>query len=403
MQTAAVGKLKCLMFVCVMTAAMASTGSVDAQLFRRYQGHSNGYSHSNRDTNRTSRYHSINVKLPSTAADRIDVILPQIDRAIANQATHWDTSQTRSPWGVMHNSLAWGVQGEILIDGKRHNSISSLCENQTLKTVKILKAEEGKLVPIEGPGLQGHPGQLLAILAQNAIAAQQPIRFDGLEFTVEDLIEFEKSSCATEKELTFKLLALNHYCGTNAEWKNAQDEDWSVERLLREELKQPINGVTCGGTHRLMAIGLAIEKRRREAEKLDGIWESAATYLSDYHDYAFSLMNPDGSFSTDWFERRAAASDMQKRLQTTGHVLEWMVVTLPVEEMENEKLQRSIYYLSQLLQTDIGEPWSIGPRAHALRALRLYKLRVEELHTEAVELVANTEEGLAESLESEVR
>lgn len=344
----------------------------NAQLF--FRGRSSGrYSQpANRSSQPKPHVQPTLAQQPVTVAELDEVLATAIEK----QSKQWDTDDSRSPWGVMHNVLAWGVEGEILVDGKARNSITCLCENRTLKTVQMLRVEDGKLVPQEGPGLQGHPGQFLAVLAQNRIANQQPILVGEHSFTVDDLIEYEKQSCKSSVELTFKLLSLCHYCGTEATWKNAAGEDWSIERLLKEELGQPINRVTCGGTHRLMAIGLAVLKRKAEDQPLEGVWKSAATYLEDYHEYAFSLFNPDGSFSTEWFERRAAAQDPQKRIQTGGHVLEWLVVTLPEEALTSSRMQRSMNYLGQLIQLDIGEPWAVGPKAHAIRAMRLYRQRV---------------------------
>jgi len=46
-----------------------------------------------------------------------------------------------------------------------------------------------------GVGLQGHPGQLLAVLAQAQLRRDYPIWVAGREFKVDDLIENEKLTC----------------------------------------------------------------------------------------------------------------------------------------------------------------------------------------------------------------
>lgn len=397
MQTGKLGQRWWVSSLLVIATLQVDAASCDAQLFWRSRGTSGGTR--NETSHATNTTHDISLKGPITRSE-LNALLKT---AVEHFATDWDTSDSRSPWGVMHNTLAWGASGEILINGKRQNSITSLCQNVTMKKVKLLEVKHGKLIPREGPGLQGHPGQLLAVLAQNHISDQQPIQFQGHEFTVADLIEYEKATCEAKVELTFKLLSLCHYLGTDAEWENQSGEKWSVERLLREELAQPINHVTCGGTHRLMAIGLAVGKRQQEALPIEGVWETAATYLTDYHEYALSLFNPDGSFSTEWFERRGAAYDLQKRLQTTGHVMEWLVVTLPESELESEQIQRSMVYLARLIQQDIGEDWSVGPRAHAIRAMRLYRKRLEALPDVVSQAIAVDEPASEPYLSSELK
>lgn len=304
-------------------------------------------------------------------------LLVLIRRSVEEQRKFPDTAQNRSPWGVMHTTLAWGPPGEILIEEKPYNAINALCDNQRLKGVRLLTVKAGLPHPLEGPGLQGHPGQLLAILAQNNVPLTHPIRIGDQTFSVADLVAYEKRTCKPNMELTFKLLGLSHYLPLDETWTAEDGGAWSVERLLRLELRQPINGQqTCGGTHRLMAIHLASAKRIREGGKIAGAWAAASQYIDDYHEYAFSLINPDGSCSTEWLERRAALDDPQRRVQTTGHVLEWLAVSLPNEKLRNEKVVGSFAYLSALLMVDIGETWSVGPRAHALRALRIYHDRL---------------------------
>lgn len=304
-------------------------------------------------------------------------LLALIRQAVDEQRKFPDTAQNRSPWGVMHTTLAWGPLGEILVGDQPYNAISALCDNQRLKGVRILAVKAGLPHPLEGPGLQGHPCQLLAILAQNNVPLEHPIQIGEQSFSVADLVKYEQKTCTPNMELTFKLLGLSHYLPLNETWTAEDGGAWSVERLLRLELRQPINGQqTCGGTHRLMAIHLAAAKRIREGGEITGAWSSAAKYMDDYHAYAFSLINPDGSCSTDWLERRAALDDPQRRVQTTGHVLEWLAVSLPTEKLRHEKLMGSYAYLAALLRVDTGETWSVGPRAHALRALRIYHDRL---------------------------
>ncbi len=323
-------------------------------------------------------------------------LLTLIRQSVDQQRKLPDTAQNRSPWGVMHTTLAWGPSGDLLIDDKPYNAINALCDNQRLKGVRLLAVKGGVPHPLEGPGLQGHPGQLLAILAQNNVPLEHPIRIGEQAFTVGDLVKYEQKTCKPNMELTFKLLGLSHYLPLNETWTAEDGGAWSVERLLRLELRQPINGQqTCGGTHRLMAIHLASAKRIREGGEISGAWSAAAKYTEDYHEYAFSLFNPDGSCSTDWLERRAALDDPQRRVQTTGHVLEWLAVSLPDEKLRNEKLVGSFAYLAALLMVDIGESWSVGPRAHALRALRIY-------HDRLASQIPGTLESLGDRLAGEI-
>jgi len=47
-------------------------------------------------------------------------------------------------------------------------------------------------------------------------------------------------------------------------------EPWSIQRLVQEELKQPIRGAACGGTHRLMGFSYAVNKRVKRGKPVVG-------------------------------------------------------------------------------------------------------------------------------------
>ncbi len=88
-----------------------------------------------------------------------------------------------------------------------------------------------------------------------------PIRVEGHDFTVADLVELEQRTCRPKSELTFQLIGLAHYLDSDATWENDRGEEWSIPRMIREELAQPVNGAACGGTHRLIALSMAVKTR----------------------------------------------------------------------------------------------------------------------------------------------
>ena len=98
----------------------------------------------------------------------------------------------------------------------------------------------------------------------------------------------------------------------------------------------------------------------------------------DYHRYAMTLQNRDGSFSSDWFRQRADWGDVDRRVQTTGHILEWLVFSLPEESLFDPGVVRSVTYLTETLGQQRHHDWEVGPKGHAMRALRLYHQRVFE-------------------------
>lgn len=80
--------------------------------------------------------------------------------------------------------------------------------------------------------------------------------------------------------------------------------------------------------------------------------------------------------STDWFERREDNGDVDRKVQTTGHVVEWLLTVTPDSQLENPRLVQAVRFILNSLYSDIDHDWSIGPKGHALRSLAMYHQRV---------------------------
>lgn len=283
---------------------------------------------------------------------------------------------SRSPWGSMHWMLAYGVDSQLIVGSNRVNAVGYLNYNGLCNGQRLFFLQGGKVTAQIGVGVQGHPGQYLAMLAQSRVKSSYPLVVDGIELTVADLIEHEKETCSSDTELTFKLIALSHYLNSDETWTSRDGGTWSIPRLIREELAQPINGAACGGTHRLTGFSYAVRKREQRREPMVGQWLRAQKYIEDFHEYTFQLQNRDGSFSTEWFVTRADYGDIGRRVQTTGHIVEWLAFSLPKDQLTQPRMLHSVSYLTDLLNENRQEKWSIGPFAHALHALAIYDERV---------------------------
>jgi len=180
------------------------------------------------------------------------------------------------------------------------------------------------------------------------------------------------ATCRPDMELTFKLIGLSHYLPSDATWKDDTGGTWTIPRLMQIELAAPLNGVACGGTHRLMGISYSLRRRELRAEPIEGTWGEARQRVNQYIDRSYALQNPDGSFSSQWYQRKADWGDIDRKLQTTGHMLEWLVFSLPEEQLADPRAVRSVAYLTELMINNRFYDWENGPRGHALRALMTY-------------------------------
>ena len=303
----------------------------------------------------------------------------QIRVTLSYHAQHAPNVSEKNPWEVMHWVIAYGHKAEVFVPGQRkvkENAINWLCWNRTCLGEPLFEIQHNLPTPRKGKLVQGHHGQWLAILAQSQTPIDYPIHVDGKSYTVYDIVEAEKLDCEPDSELTFRLIGLSHYLPRDAEWKDSQGRDWTIERMLHEEIEQPINGAACGGTHRLMGIAYSIDKHVRQGGQLTGEYYRGDRYVKDYFEYTYSLMNANGSFSTEWFKKSGFRQDEERWLQTTGHVLEWLNYTLPNDRLREPRHIQSVYFLAKLLDGRRNKEWPIGTLGHGLRALRLYDERV---------------------------
>ncbi len=318
---------------------------------------------------------------PITMTPQLKRLQQRINMCLAHYWTHPENLAKRSPWAVMHTILPYGVETEIVAGNRRVNAIGWMCYNGVCKTQRMFQPTERGFRTNVGPGVQGHEGQFLAILAQSGVPRDFPIVIGKTRYTVSDLIRYEMNTCREKSELTFKLIGLSHYLAPRHTWRDDQGGSWNLEKLVKEELEQPVVGAACGGTHRLMGLSYALMMRRRYDEPVVNQWARADIYLQDFVQYAFSLQNRDGSFSTEWFEGRAEKPDMERKVQTSGHILEWLVFTLPQEDLDDPRVVKAAEFLLSQVYDHRDHDWPIGPRGHALRALSLYDQRVFDAPT----------------------
>jgi hypothetical protein len=318
---------------------------------------------------------------PSSAelSPQLTALGQQVAQALTMYYPRHQNTRDNTPWEVMHAIIAYGVDTQLFKGGPagpKVNAVGWMCFNYPCAGERMLFVNRDKVDARRGVGVQGHAGQFLAILAQSHVKADYPLLVSNKEFTLSDLVEHEKETCMAGEELTFKLISLMHYLDSDDTWTTRDGQEWSIQRLVREELKQPIRGAACGGTHRLMGFSYAVNKRIQRGKPVVGEFRRAQVFIQDFHRYTLSLQNADGSFSTEWFTRRGDNPDIDRRLKTSGHILEWIAFSLSDDELRDPRMVKAVDYLSTLLLKNGQHTWEIGPLGHALHALAIYHSRV---------------------------
>ncbi len=285
-------------------------------------------------------------------------------------------TRDRSPWELLHAVLSFETHSKVLQggpNGKPITAVGWLCFNQACRKRTLMYVnDEGNLQVRVGPALQGHRGQLLAMLAQAKVKPDYPMRIEKQDFAVYDLIEMEKRTCYPRTELTFKLIGLSHYLESDATWMNDQGMQWNIPKLISEEIRQPVRGAACGGTHRLAGLTLAYKNRLKQGGSVDGQYLKAKKFVTRYQQYAYKLQNRDGSFSTEWFRGQGNEQSVDRKLKTTGHILEWLLYAASEKELKHWKTAKAANYLANIMHSNRRKDWEAGPLGHAIHALLLY-------------------------------
>ena len=323
---------------------------------------------------------------PSAAPKRIEITgtpeqqrrMKRVQQCLDHYLTNPETTAARSPWAVMHAVLAFGSEYELIGPKGRVNAIGWMCHNGLCRTQRMFTPRGDSFVPNIGGGVQGHQGQFLAILAQCQVPPDYPIQIGDNAFKVEDLVRYEMATCQENSELTFKLIGLSYYLDSNKQWRANDGKAWNIQKLIQEELKQPIVGAACGGTHRLMGLSFAIKQRVLQGQPVEGQYVRAAKFVNEYINYTWRLQNPDGSFSTNWYESRGNEPKEERKVQTSGHMLEWLMFNVSDSELRSPRVQKAVDFLLNHIYDKRDKKWPIGPRGHATRALALYAARMSE-------------------------
>jgi len=312
---------------------------------------------------------------------RLQRLRVRIAQTLATYQRRPMNTSHHSPWEIMHGFVGFGIPTKIRVGGPRGELVNAIgwmnsggrCRGQVMLTVR-----DNKPHALYGVGLQGHSAQYLAILAQCRVSAKSPLLLDGQNFTVANLIEDEKLNCRSGTELTFALIGLAHYLPTDAVWRSSDGEMWSLDRLMQEEINQPIRTAPCGGTHRLFSLAYGCQRRLRATGKLDGVYQRANIYVREYQNLTLRrLQNRDGSFSTEWFKYPDDRDDdVDRKVQTTGHILEWLVASLDQERLYENRIIAAAEFIATALAREPGRNWKDGPLGHALHSLSIYQERV---------------------------
>ncbi len=307
----------------------------------------------------------------------------RIRRTVARYYQQPFNTSSNTAGDVLLFAMAFGYRAEIRHGSDKINAVGCLCWNFPCAGYRLLRAGNAGIVPRIGYGLQSQPSQLLAVLGQLAVPVTYELRVGQQRGTVADLVSCEKQTCRAGQDQSLKLLGLSCYVPDDETWQNDFGEDWSLERLVEEELSRTVAIDDSAATSRLLGLSYAVDARKRAGRPLEDPYDRAAKFLGEFFRHALSVQNDNGSWDPGFFAARGESRDLPVSLRSTGHIFQWLAYWVPESQLQTAEMLRAASYLDNGL-TGMASRWNPASAtpgdtdavAHALSALTIYDHRV---------------------------
>lgn len=326
---------------------------------------------------------------PTFASDTLpkdDQLRERIDRVIDHTLNQRRlNTKDHAAWQIVHAMLAFGDQLQIEHDGQLVPALQWLLDGNSLTGWNLRPGDRGVIVPVEVGSKtgQGHPDQWLGYLSQTGLDPQTKIKVAGQDRTINDLLTQAQWDLVPGMEATWTLMAVGNprYWNINDSWKSRNGETWTVERLAEMEGKAQVVGGSCGGTHRLYALAMAVNQKlvneNLKPEQLTGGWKVADARVQEFKNLCRDkFQNRDGTFSGHYFVRPGMVADISDQVGTTGHIFEFLVAAMSDEELRQPWMLAACDRLVTLMDQARDVPLDCGGLYHAAHGLMLYRDRL---------------------------
>lgn len=340
---------------------------------------------------------------PAATVRPADPLDRQVDEALDVTARRVLTAESlnpkerpHTPWQIGHGMLAFRRDYLVKVRGEKVNAYEWVANNPVYRA-RVKRGKDAEttveslnwfyLTPYgarpqrftgEPYEFEGHPNQFLAFFALARIPLDFKFTVQGRQVTYGDMLKNAKMEVNDREEVAWDLWAFAYYFDVDEQWRNAKGEPWNMERLVSTTLAQfSPQKSPCGGCHALFALASARNAYfQTKGARLTGAWTQAHYHLEKHIELARQMQNRDGSFSGDYFKgRKYIGGDPSKRISTTGHTLEFLMMALKQERLKEQWVRNAVNRLSHDLIQYQADSLEVGGMYHAAHALVLYRER----------------------------
>ena len=317
-------------------------------------------------------------------------------------------TRDHAAWQIVHGIEAFGRDLPIEHDGQVSSAVDYLFAGGVLKGWVMRPGDKGVFSLIEAGSKtgQGHPDQWLGYMSQcGDVKPDAPMIVGGKKYQVLDLMKEAQWQLFDGEEASWTLMGAVTYLPLDAKWTAKDGSKWTFERLVAMEASHKLGEGGCGGSHRLYALAIAVNRYIKETgahapklkngvvikdnddpKELRGGWLAAYEKVFDGLATVRKFQQRDGSFSSAFFERPSESPDLGVRLYAGGHTLEFVAAAVNPGIYEDEVSPGHKPYT-------LSDPWLVaavsrlchdmdaardmepdcGTLYHAAHGLRLYR------------------------------
>jgi hypothetical protein len=242
-----------------------------------------------------------------------------------------------------------------------------------------------------GPSTESHCDQTLAMLGQLGVPTSQPIKIDGKQFSLRDVLS-DSIACfeLRQREIEWTSVAYALYLSPSRVWRNKFGQQFSFDQLAEELMRREFWKSSCCGCHIVQAIIVLL----RVDGQVDGGILSGKTrermnqWLHDVVTSTVAAQDVDGSWGHDWYAALkhdsikseswiADKPSLHLRLVATSHIAHWMLYLPPNTTVPPDVLRRAAGWM-QLQLRDADADFvrdCFCPCSHAASVLKVLSLR----------------------------
>ncbi len=308
-----------------------------------------------------------------------DQLANTVQAAIDSSRRRTLSTDVHTPWQIMHALLGLREDFKMNKKGRKVDGLEWISNGPKFEGEDWFLESEwgGKAHPYSKPyAFEGHANQSLAILSMLGLPVTHELKTGTKTITIADMINHAKMEINDKEEVSWSLWSLSRYLPPDATWTNKKGEVWSIDRMaqlqLTRLLSKPMMKHPCGGTHAMFALAHARNIRLQNGLPMRGIWLQVDQQIQKCITLARYQQQPNGQFSTKFFDAKATEADFDKRIASSGHVLEFLMISLPQEQLNHSWVRRGIEATARDIMANRQSYVKCAPLYHAVNGMKIY-------------------------------